>query len=329
MTDTRVVLVNGYDEALNEGILELAPAGFAVTAVANGVSDDELRAALVDAEFVLSLGVSFAAEVLQGASKLKLVQLLHAGYDSIDLGPPTALGIPVANCGDANAPAVAEHTVALLLAVQRKLVRADTAFRAGADLRSHSAFDLSSYRDLFESRVGIIGMGNSGRRVARCLRGFGCTLQYATPRPLAPQDEKDLDIEHVSLDVLLESSDVVTLHVPLTVETRHLIGRAELARMKPSAILVNTTRGAVVDEAALIDALREGQIAGAGLDVFDPEPPAPDNPLLGFDNVVVTPHVAGGSGSALPRIFAFAWQNIVDVRDGQAPRAVVNELPKG
>lgn len=327
MTATRVVLVNGYDEALNEGIVEIAPPGFSVTVIGNGVSDDEKRAALVDAEFLLSLGVSFTAAVLQGAVKLKLIQLLHAGYDAIDLGPPSALGIPVANCGDANAAAVAEHTVGLLLAVQRKIVQADSAFRAGADLRSHSAFDLNSYRDLFESRVGIIGLGNSGRRVARCLRGFGCTLQYATPRPLAQQDEEDLGIEHVSLDALLESSDVVTLHVPLTAETRHLIGAAEFARMKADAILLNTTRGAVIDEAALIDALRSGQIGGAGLDVFDPEPPAPDNPLLGFDNVVVTPHVAGGSGATLRRIFAFAWQNIVDVRDGNEPRAVVNEGP--
>jgi len=326
VTDTKVVLVNGYDQGLNERILELAPPGFSVTAVDNGVSDDEKRAALADSEFVMGLGASFAAEVLWGAPKLKLIQLLHAGYDSMDMGPPTTLGIPVANCGDANAATVAEHTIALLLAVLRKLVRADAAFRDGADLRNHSAFDIYSYGDLFERRVGIIGMGNSGRRVARCLRGFDCTLRYATPRPLARQDELDLEIEHVSLDLLLESSDVVTLHVPLTHETRHLIGRAELARMKSSAILVNTTRGAVVDERALIEALRDGQIGGAGLDVFDPEPPAPDNPLLSFDNVVVTPHVAGGSGASLSRIFAFGWQNIVDVRDGKKPRAVVNDL---
>jgi len=118
--------------------------------------------------------VSFNAEVLEGAEKLKLIQLLHAGYDAIDLGPPSALGVPVANCGDANAAAVAEHTVGLLLAVQRKLVQADAAFRAGADWRDHSAFDLSGYRDVFESRVGIIG------------------------------NERDLDIVHVSLEALLE-----------------------------------------------------------------------------------------------------------------------------
>jgi len=250
---------------------------------------------------------------------------MSAGYDFLDLDFLRQRGIPFATSGDLNSSVVAEHTVALILALLRRLVRADAALRAGSWLMQEPETDPYSYGELYGKRVGIIGLGNIGRNVARRLRGFDCHLQYASRRPLSAKQERELCLERVDLEQLFETSDVVTLHTALTPQTRRIVNRDRLKLMKPSAILINTSRGPVVDEAALIEALREGKIAGAGLDVFDSEPPRKDNPLLRMDNVVVTPHCAGGSSGTQERIISFSWQNIKAFLSGETPRNLITK----
>jgi phosphoglycerate dehydrogenase-like enzyme len=169
--------------------------------------------------------------------------------------------------------------------------------------------------------LGLVGAGNIGRKVARRLAAFECSVVYYDVVP-APDIEKDLGARRVSLDELLREADIITLHLPLMRETRGLIGRQQLGMMKPTTVLLNTSRGEIVDEGALIEALREGRIAGAGLDVFGKEPIAPDNPLLQLDNVVLSPHTAGHAYEGWFRRSRFAWENIQRVAAGQAPLSV-------
>ena len=173
--------------------------------------------------------------------------------------------------------------------------------------------------------MGVLGMGNIGRRVARRVQGFDARVQYFDAYPLEEDEEKALHVARVSLDELFRTSDILTCHTPLTPDTHHIVSRKRLALMKPTAVLINTSRGPVVDETALIEALEEGRIAGAGLDVFEQEPVDPDNPLLKMDNVVVTPHIAGTTWNTWFRRAAFAYENMQRVWNGEAPLATVQE----
>jgi len=261
--------------------------------------------------------------VIRQASRLKFIQTMSAGYDYLNLDLLKELDIPFANSGDMNSPAVAEHTVALILSVARKLVQADAAVRKGMWLFQSPATDPYSYGELYDKRVGIVGLGNIGRNVAQRLQGFNCELVYASRTRLSDKQEKELGIENVELDELFETSDFVTLHAPLTSTTKHMVNQERLAKMKSTAILINTSRGGVVDESALLDALQQGEIAGAGLDVFDPEPPKKDNPLFQLDNIVVAPHSGGGTAGTQRRIISFCWQNIAAALTGKTPRNLI------
>ena len=261
--------------------------------------------------------------VIKQSSRLKFIQTMSAGYDYLNLDLLKELDIPFANSGDMNSPAVAEHTVALILSVARKLVQADAAVRKGMWLFQSPATDPYSYGELYDKRVGIVGLGNIGRNVAQRLQGFNCELVYASRTRLSDKQEKELGIENVELDELFETSDFVTLHAPLTSTTKHMVNRERLAKMKSTALLVNTSRGGLVDESALLDALQLGKIAGAGLDVFESEPADKDNPLFQLDNIVVTPHCGGGTAGTQQRIIASCWQNIAAALTGKTPRNLI------
>ena len=170
--------------------------------------------------------------------------------------------------------------------------------------------------------VGILGMGTIGQKVVRRLQGFDVTIQYFDKYPIGPEKEQELGVKRVPLEQLFSSSDIITCHLPLTPETRHVVNQESLALMKSTAVLVNTSRGSVVDEAALVAALEEGRIAGAGLDVFETEPPQGGNPLLAMDNVVFTAHNAGTTWDTWCRRAEFAYQNMQRVLDGQPPQAI-------
>lgn len=303
---------------------QLLPVGFSLQIAPPAQDPKGLAAALSGAEFLLGFVGPLPSEAWEAATSLKLVQLLSAGYDSFPIERARALRVPVATNGGANAIAVAEHAVLLMLAVYRRLPQFDAGVRAGR-WRSATRGDVR-YHELGGKRVGLIGMGMIGREVAKRLRGFEVDLRYFDVRRLPDEDERALAATYRPLDDLLAESEVVSLHLPLLPETRGLIGRRALSLLRPESILINTARGELVDEDALVEALREGRLAGAGLDVFSKEPPERDNPLLALDNVVLTPHSAGPTWESWPRRFANGFANIRRVARGEPPLWVIPEL---
>jgi len=279
-------------------------------------SEEEERAARArDADYILCSWTPVSGQVIEAAGKLKLIQKYGIGVDKIDLKVAARRGVPVCIAAGANAVAVAETAIALMLAVYKRLCLAHNSLRAGQWLK----WDLrTGCYELWKKTVGIVGGGNIGRAVAKRLsHGFECRVLYYDVLRLPQETEAALGMTYAPMEELLRRSDIVSLHVPLTPETRGFIGAKAFALMKPTAVLINTARGGVVDEPALIEALRKGTIAGAGLDVFAKEPPDRDNPLLQMDNVVVTPHNGGGTVDTMKRIVSHAFENIMRVERGE------------
>ncbi|HET6184496.1 MAG TPA: 2-hydroxyacid dehydrogenase [Acetobacteraceae bacterium] len=313
------------DNPLNDmGVMrELAPAGFDV--VAARANSPEFTAALRDTEYLVGLG-EFATDdaFFRSAPKLKLIQLLSAGYDRIDIEAARRAGVPVSNNGGANSVAVSEHALLLMLAVCRRLTWQHQMVASGR-WRGNDVAGVRLY-ELHGRTLGIIGLGSIGKKVARLAKAFGMTVQYYDIARLTEDQADALGVRFRLMGELLATSDIVTLHVPLTPLTRRFFGAAELRQMKPSAYLINTCRGPVVDEPALYEALRNGTIAGAGLDVFEQEPPPADNPLFGLDNVILTPHFAGPTWENQYSRFRNAFDNVQRVARGERPLWVIPEL---
>jgi phosphoglycerate dehydrogenase-like enzyme len=313
-----------YTPALSLEVREIAerfrPQGFGFEIV----PADQLADALRRADFLMGFVGHLPTEALAAADSLKLVQLMSVGYDTFNLAGARETRVPVAVNGGANAIAVAEHAIMLMLATLKHLTSLNSEVHAGGWRRGHSG-DLKLF-ELWHSTVGIVGMGRIGQQVAQRLRGWESRLVYYDPVRLPVEREADLGVTYRPLDSLLAEADVVTVHVPLSETTRHLIDARSLSLMKPSAVLVNTSRGELVNEAELAAALRAGTIGGAGLDVFAQEPPAPDCPLFNIPNAIHTPHVAGPTWQSWPRRFENCFQNIARVAAGEKPLWVVPEL---
>ncbi|PTE19890.1 3-phosphoglycerate dehydrogenase, partial [Cereibacter changlensis JA139] len=253
------------------------------------------------------------------APGLKAVHKWGVGYDGIDLEAASRHGVRVLRTTGSNAVAVAETTLGLILAVNRNLVRGHVGIGSGEWLKGALA---PNSMKLSGRTVGIVGMGYIGKALVRLLRGFGCTVLYTKRSPLAAEEEAELGIRFAALPDLLAAADVVTLNCELNASTRNLIGRDELALMKPDAILINAARGGVLDEQALADAIRENRLRGAGIDVFAAEPITPDNPLLGFDRVVLTPHIAAISADSFATSLTRMMENLQAIDRGAAPRDI-------
>ena len=328
MKKGKVVFMARVEPEVRGAFVAGAPPDIQVVTPDPGSNDEEIIKQAQDADFLVLSGTwhptkRFPDQIVQGA-KLKLIQTLGQGTDHVPMRLALERGIPVANSGGANAVAVAEHTLLLMLAVMRRLLPTIETIRQGK-MRSN-LIERKDFHQLYEKTVGIVGFGSIGQRVAKLVRGFDAKVIF-TKRSEAPQSiVTDLQARRVNLEELLSSADIVSLHVPLLESTRKMIGWKQLTMMKPSAILINTSRGRVVDEAALIRALREKKIAGAGLDVFEQEPPSSDNPLLSMDNVVATPHV-GGSASEnwAPRLKSI-WDNLLRVWEGKEPNNIVTSV---
>ncbi len=230
-------------------------------------------------------------------------------------------GIPVATNGGANAPSVAEHIILLILASYRRLTEVAAMVRRGAWESSFTTSRLSY--EIGGKTIGLIGMGNIGRALVERLQGFRPTLLYFDVRRLPEPEEQGLGLTYCELPELLAHADIVSLHVPLTPETQRLIGEAELALMKPTALLVNTSRGEVIDETALARVLAHGKILGAALDVLSQEPPPPGHPLLDLDNCLITSHCAGPTFDSWPRRFQNGFANIARVLQGLEPEWLI------
>jgi D-3-phosphoglycerate dehydrogenase len=274
-------------------------------------TEDELVAKVADADVLISGTEPVTARVLAAAPRLKVISKHGVGYENVDLAAARARGVPVCIAGGAIADSVADLAMGLILAVVRQIPHGDASTRAGQWKRLVGP-------ELRGKTLGIVGLGQIGKGLARRARGFGMEL-------LAHDAVEDAafaaswGVRYVPLDELLSRSDVVSLHAPVTPQTRHLINRDRLGRMKPSAYLVNTARGELVDEAALYDALKAGTIAGAATDVFQAEPPGKDHPLLTLANVVATPHSAGQTPEGLRRMGEITAENAMRVLRGQAP----------
>lgn len=297
---------------------ELLPEGFGLKSLEK-VSVKEALKFVADADFLLASGrLSISDQILQNAARLKFIQKLGAGYDNLDLEAIKKFGIRVAVTRGVNAVSVAEHTILLILAVYRKLVYLDRELRNGAWNKWNMRMQCF---DLDKKLVGLIGFGAIGKEVAKRLSAFGAEMLYHQRTRLPESDEKKYNVRFAGLDELFKVSDVISIHVPLTPETDGFINRARLQRMKASAILINTSRGKVVDERALYEALSTGSIAGAGLDVFTEEPPGPGNPLFRLANVVVTPHAGSATADTFRRMMKRAFDNIKRVAEGLDPHA--------
>lgn|SRR5579859_591673 len=301
---------------------DLLPPHFAFRNVAAG----DVPAAILDADFLCGFIGPLDTRTLVDAvaNRLKLVQLMSAGYDRFNLEGARAARLPVAVNGGANAIAVAEHAIMLILSALKHVHALDHAVRSGG-WRSGSVGARRVY-ELYHSTVGIVGMGRIGQEVAKRLAGWEATIVYYDPFPLSAERERELGVRFMELDGLLRSADAITVHVPLNASTRNLIDAESLSLMKPTAVLVNTARGGLVDEDALATALREGRILGAGLDVLSQEPPPADHPMLELSNVILTPHSAGPTWQSFPRRFANCFANIERVQRGEKPLWVVEEL---
>lgn len=266
-----------------------------------------------DAQVILSSrsSVTWRESDLVELPALEMIATCSVGTDSIDLDAARARGIVVSNQPGVNAPFVSEHMFGLMFAVAKQAALQTAALKAGT-------WGLSSNVMLQDKRLGIVGAGAIGAEMARLARAIGMEVVAWTFNP-SPERAKSLGVEFVSLDELLETSDVVSLHVRMSEQSRGLIGEAELARMRPNAILLNGARGAVVDTAALVSALERGHLHGAGIDVFDEEPVPPDAPMLSCARVVLTPHAGDQTPEAVIATNEGAVDNIIAYLEG-APR---------
>jgi len=309
-----VVYWNRATTDVYEVIRNQMPSGWRLVTL-EGESRDGWLAQLRDVDFMIVADWAITEETLAAAPKLRMVQHQGVGHEKIDKAALKARGIPLALCPAGTTVGVAEHTILLILAVYKRLVVADTKLRQGTwlqwGLRSVS-FELAG------KTLGLVGFGRIGQAVAQRAHPFEVRILYHDPLLKEPPAAAAAwGAREASFPELLRQSDIVSLHVPTTDETRRFMGMREFEQMKPSAILINTSRGAIVDELALIKALEAKTIAGAGLDVFEQEPVKPDNPLLKMDNVVLTPHISAGTVDALREKMRSIFANLQRFAEGK------------
>ncbi|WP_249977824.1 hydroxyacid dehydrogenase [Vreelandella olivaria] len=319
MTDFTCVIAQPIHQ---DGIELLHEAGIRVvhTPAPDPVS---LGSVLGNADALIVRSAEVNRTMLDRARRLKLIGVHGVGVNAIDIAAATEHGVIVANTPGSNAQAVAEQAIALMFAAARRVPLADRTVREG----DFFAFKYSvPMIELEGSTFGVVGFGNIGQRTARMAKGLG--MRVITYSPNAPDSAlAEVGVKRAqSLEVLLGDADIVSIHVALNEQTHNLIGRQELARMKPTALLINTGRGGTVDEIALAEMLAEERLAGAGLDVFAVEPIPYDHPLLALDNVVLSPHNGGSTATSMSRTARAVAQHVVDMSRGQLPTQVLNPL---
>jgi D-3-phosphoglycerate dehydrogenase len=320
MTDRRTVLL---PEPIEEEARQLIEAQGLTILQASDAKPQTVAPLMAQADaIVLRTGIKMSADLLAGADRLMTVSRTGAGFDNVDLAAATRKGVIVSSSLGSNTTTVAEHALSLILALSKRLSALDRELRKG-NFRIRYAYLPG---DLRGKTLGVIGFGRIGREIARaCHVAFG--MRVVAHDDLLPEDAKAgvrSWVEFMGIEEVCRRADVITLHVPLTAETRGFIDWRLLSVMKSEAIIINTSRGGVIDEADLAEALRSRSIAGAGLDVFDEEPPRPDNPLFGLDNVILTPHAAALTRECVIRMAVLGAQRVLDVFEGFVPDNVAN-----
>jgi D-3-phosphoglycerate dehydrogenase len=315
----KVVVTDFTFDALDIETAILRPIGYDVIGL-QCRTPAELIAAVADADCVVTQFAPITAEVIAAMRRAKAIVRYGVGVDNVDLDAARARGIPVCNVPDYCIDEVADHTLALILATTRRVCANDRHLRGG---RWGLAVPLRAMTTLADLAVGVIGFGRIGRGVVRRLLAFGGRVLVCDPF-VPVVDVDDQRCEAATLDALLAVSDVVTLHCPSTPDTRRMLDRARLARLKPGAIVVNVARGDLIETSALIDALTDGRVAAAALDVCDPEPIPPDSPLRALNNVIVTAHIASASIKAVRTLRETVADTAARTLRGEHPPHVVN-----
>ena len=313
MVQPTIAILDEFHPKTIETIRAALPPEWRMTVAENATEAAHIDA-VRDADVIFVMTAPLPAKLLNAAPKLRFVQKLGAGLDLIDLELCRSMGIGVARLQAGNAIPVAEHTLLLMLATYRRLPILDRETRSG-EWNREAARSIS--RQIHEKTIGLVGFGAVGRQLAELLAGFDVRIIYADPIRAPLHVERKLRAERVTLDELLTRSDIVSLHLPLMPETAHLINAQRLASMKRGSTLINCARGGIVDEAALYDALVEGHLAAAAIDTFTSEPPV-NSPLLGLDQVISTPHTAGGSIDNFRPVVERAVRNTELYLTGQA-----------
>ncbi|MGD2218212.1 MAG: phosphoglycerate dehydrogenase, partial [Gemmatimonadales bacterium] len=319
MAEPAVYRVLLADEVVPEGVRILEASENLEVDDRAGIGASELAAIIGEYDgLIVRSRTKVTREVLEAATRLKVVGRAGVGVDNIDVDVATRLGVAVLNAPGGNVISAAEHTLALMLALVRHISRADASLRRGE-------WDRKRFQgiELYGKTLGLAGAGRIGTEVAKRARAFGMRVIAYDPY-LSRERAEQVGLELVTLPDLLEQSDVITVHVPLTDETRGMIGSVELALMKPTAYLINAARGGVVDEEALAEALRSGRLAGAGLDVFEKEPVSADNPLLALDNVVAVPHLGAATREAQASVGVEICEAVRDALVTRDFRSAVN-----
>ena len=306
-------------------VLDETPKGWTIDYVSPKDGEDKVVKAIADVSSIVVFGSNWRVpfKILEPLKQLKLVQTAGQGTDHLPVKQLWDRGVFVCNTGGGNALSVSELTMLLILATLRRIQPLSASIKAG---KWQGNSDMLNTHELYGKTVGIVGFGNIGKRVAHLAYGFGANIIFYEKLDIPYAAKADTRARQVSLEELLATADIVTLHVPSMEASRNLITWRELSMMKPTSYLINTARGAVINEADLIRALNEKKIAGAGLDVWEPEPPDTANPLLAMENVVATPHAGALAWENwLPRVQTI-WSNILKVSEGKAPLNQVREV---
>jgi phosphoglycerate dehydrogenase-like enzyme len=311
---SRILLIDPMPLPLVERLRPMFPADANLDVVAS-LSEEDLARHAADAEILLVIHRKVDSRILSILPHVRFIQRVGVGYDNLDLEALQAAGVVAAYTPGANAVAVAEHTILLMLALLKRFPAAESATRQGG-WPTMELFQ-AGLGDLANSTVGLVGFGSIGRAVAQRLAPFGSRLLYTSRHAVDSETEQQFGVRYASLNDLLASSTIVSLHVPLTRATRGLIGQTELAKMPLGAFLVNTSRGEVIDEVALRRAIESSKLGGAALDVLYNEGPG-GNPFADLPQVIVTPHIAGGSRAAVERAIQMALANIARYLRGES-----------
>ena len=320
MSLRRVVLLSRAARYAAAEVADLETSGFELvdfTRIGDVAGEDELISALDGAWAVVAGGERYTRHVIASTEQLRLIARTGIGFDAIDVAAATEPGVAVVVTPGANSESVADFALALILSCLRQTIQADAAVRSG-----EWRLEVPG-RDLFGATVGIVGFGRIAQALARRLKSFDCRILAVEPRPdLATIDR--LGVELTELDAMLPDLDVLSLHVPLNEETRHLISGPQLSALPRHAVVINTSRGSVIDQSALALALKDGSIAAAGLDVFEAEPLSVGNELAKLHNVVLAGHISSFTHQAMSRMMAAVVASMVEMSTGNAPSGCVN-----
>jgi D-3-phosphoglycerate dehydrogenase len=290
--------------------------------VRTGLSPSELRQVVADYDaLVVRSETKVTADIIEAGRNLKIIARAGVGVDNVDVDAATKRGIWVVNAPMGNVNAAVEHTWALMLSMVRNVPQAYVSLRSGEWKRSKFVGV-----ELKGKTLGVVGLGKIGLEVAKRAFAFEMHVLGSDPYPPAQDRAREMGVEVVTLEQLLARSDIVTVHVPLLPETKGMIGKKELALVKPGARLLNVARGGVIDEQALVQAIDEGRVAGAAIDVFEQEPPPPDHPFLRHEKIVVTPHLGASTQEAQVNVAVDVAEQILAFMDGKKPRFAVNQV---